>query len=110
MYRNLRLRFPTITAKGIEIDDLSGHLAFLNGLLSTEDLFLKSPNMNLGVKGSLDLPGRQMKVTLRLEMLRFLEDILRDVPITHWIFKKPNKIFLPLVVSIDGPWNDLNIH
>ena len=105
----LRLRFPTITAKGIEIDDLSGHLAFLNGLLSTEDLFLKSPNMNLGVKGSLDLPGRQMKVTLRLEMLRFLEDILRDVPITHWIFKKPNKIFLPLVVSIDGPWNDLNI-
>jgi len=106
----LRFRFPTITAKGIEIDDLSGHLAFENGVLSTEDLFLKSPNMNLGLKGSLDIPGRQMEATLRLEMLRFLEDILRDVPITHWIFKKPNKIFLPLVVSIDGPWNDLNIH
>ena len=106
----LRLRLPTITARGIEFDDLSGHLTFQNGVLMSEDLFLKSPNMNIGAKGSLDIPGRQVKATLRLEMLRFLEDIMRDVPITHWIFKKPNKIFLPLVVSLDGPWNDVTIH
>jgi hypothetical protein len=106
----LRLRLPKITAKGIEIEDLSGHLTFGNGVLYTKDLFLKSPNMNLGVKGSLDIPGRQMKATLRLEMLRFLEDILRDVPLTHWIFKKPNKIFLPLVVSLEGPWNNIDVH
>ena len=103
----LRLRLPSVTAAGIEFDELSGHLVFQNGVLSTEDLFLKSPNMNIGAKGSLDIPGRGVKATLRLEMLRFLEDILRDVPITHWIFKKPNKIFLPLVVSLEGPWDDI---
>jgi len=97
-------------AKGIEFEELSGHLTFQNGVLSTQYLFLKSPNMNVGAKGSLDVPGRQVKVTLRLEMMRFLEDILRDVPLTHWIFKKPNKIFLPLVVFLDGPWNDVSIH
>jgi hypothetical protein len=106
----LRLRFPHLTAKGIEFNDLSGHLTFQNGVLSTEDFFLKSPNMNIGVKGSVDLPARKVKATLRLEMLRFLEDILRDVPITHWIFKKPNKIFLPLVVVLEGPWNDIEAH
>jgi hypothetical protein len=105
----LRLRVPNLAAKGIEIEDLAGHLSFQNGVLSTEDLFLKSPNMNIGAKGMVDLGGRQVKVTLRLEMLRFLEDILRDVPITHWIFKKPNKIFLPLVVVLEGPWDDVEV-
>jgi hypothetical protein len=106
----LRLRFPNIDAQGIEIETLAGHFIVQNGVIATDDLFLKSPNMNVGAKGSVNLPGRRLDVTLRLEMFRFLEDILRDVPITHWIFKKPNKIFLPLVVKADGPWNDVNIH
>jgi hypothetical protein len=66
--------------------------------------------MNMGAKGSLDIPARRVDCKLRVEMFRFLEDILRDVPITHWIFKKPNKIFLPLVVRIEGPWDNVDVH
>ena len=105
----LRLRFPQVTARGIQFQTLSGDLLFQNGVLSADDLFLKGPNMNVGAKGSLDIPGKRLKITLRLEMFRFLEDILRDVPITHWIFKKPSKIFLPLVVVVDGPWSDVDV-
>ena len=89
----LRLRFPQVTAQGIEFDQLEGHFTIAQGVFSTEDLFLKSPNMNIGVKGALNVPGKRLQATLRLEMFRFLEDILKDVPITHWIFHKPNKIF-----------------
>ena len=105
----LRLRFPQVTAQGIMFQSITGDLTFKNGVLSTENLFLRSPNMNIGVRGSLDIPGRSVETTLRLEMFRFLEDILRDVPITHWIFRKPSKIFLPLVVNISGPWNNVDI-
>jgi len=106
----LRLRLPQVTAQGIVFESIMGHLLFQNGVLSSEDLFLKSSNMNVGAKGSVDIPGKRVQTTLRLEMFRFLEDILRDVPITHWIFKKPNKIFLPLVVVVEGPWDNLEIH
>jgi hypothetical protein len=105
----LRLRFPQVAAQGITFESIAGHLVFKDGFLSTEDLFLKSPNMNVGAKGWVDVPGKHMDATLRLEMFRFLEDVLRDVPITHWIFKKPNKIFLPLVVRLLGPWDDMDI-
>ena len=68
-------------------------------MLSSDDLFLKSPDMNIGAKGSVDMAHQRVKVVLRLEMLRFLEDIFRYVPITHWLFKKPNKILFPLIVT-----------
>jgi len=105
----LQLRLPRVKAEGIEFTTLMGHLTFQNGMLSTEDLFLKSPNLNVGAVGTLDIPGKRLKTTLRLEMFRFLEDILKAVPITHWIFKKPNKIFLPLVVTLEGPWDAVDI-
>lgn len=105
----LRLRFPQITARGIQFQTLSGHLTFQNGVLSSEDLFSKGPTLNMGARGSVNIPARRIKISLRLEMFRFLEDILKDVPITHWMFKKPSKILLPLVVVVDGPWDNVEI-
>jgi hypothetical protein len=105
----LRLRLPQVSARGILYGRIRGNLLFENGLMSSENLFLESPNLNIGVKGVVDLPGKRLKVRIRLELFRFLEDILRDVPITHWIFKKPNKIFLPLVVDLEGPWDNLEV-
>jgi uncharacterized protein YhdP len=105
----LTLRIPQVQAKGVEFGKCSGNLTFQNGILSTDDLFLKSPNMNLGVKGSLDIPKENIRAVVRLELFRFLEDVLKYTPVTHWLFKRPNKIFLPLVVSVKGPWNDVEI-
>ncbi len=106
----LRLRVPQLTAQGIVYQSLEGHLAFQQGVLSSDDLFLKSPAMNLGFQGKVDIPAQRLDTQVRIELFRFLEDVLKAVPITHWIFKKPNKIFLPLVVAVEGPWNNLDIH
>ncbi len=105
----LSFRFPKLTAQGIAFETVTGHLAFQNGVLSAEDLFLKSPSMNLGAKGSVDIPAARMDVKLRIELFRFLEDVLKVVPITHWIFRKPNKILFPLVVTVAGPWENPDI-
>ena len=105
----LRMRLPNISAEGIVFRSLAGHFTLTNGLLSTEDLFLKSPNMNLGAQGAVDLLAQRLNVTLRIELLHFIEQILKEVPITHWLFKKPNKILLPLVVVLDGPWDHIEV-
>jgi uncharacterized protein YhdP len=105
----LRLRFPQVTAKGIIFDSIAGNVTFKNGVLSTDDLFLKSHSMNLGAKGTLDIPAKRIKTTLRIELFRFLEDLFKVVPITHWIFKKPNKILFPLVATVEGPWENVDV-
>ncbi len=104
-----RFRFPKLTAQGIAFETVTGHLTFQNGVVSAEDLFLKSPSMNLGAKGSVDIPGARMDAKLRIELFRFLEDVLKVVPITHWIFRKPTKILFPLVVTVVGPWDNVDI-
>ncbi len=105
----LRARLPKVSAEGIVFESFTGHLLFRNGLVESNDLFLKSPDMNVGAKGWVDIPNHRMDLIMRLELLRFLEDVLRDVPIIHWLFKKPNKILLPLVVRVMGPWDDVEI-
>ena len=105
----LRLRLPQVKANGIVFESVAGHLIFKNGVLSSDDLFLKSNSMNIGAKGTVDIPGKHVDLVLRIELFRFLEDILKVVPITHWLFKKPNKILFPLVAAVKGPWDDVDV-
>ena len=105
----LHFRLPQVTAQGIVFQSIAGHLMFKNGVLTSDDLFLKSNGMNMGLKGALDIPKERIDATLRLELFRFLEDVLKVVPVTHWLFKKSNKIFLPLLVQISGPWDNVDI-
>jgi len=105
----LRLRLPEVTAQGIPFNTLTGHVVAQVGVFSSEDLFLKSDSLNIGAKGNVNIPQKNLHLILRLEMFRFVEDILKQVPITHWIFKKPNKILFPLVVTLEGPWDDVDV-
>jgi uncharacterized protein YhdP len=104
-----RFRMPQVAAQGVVYQTLIGHFHFQGGWLRTEDLFLKSPNMNVGVQGSVNMLQKLVDATLRVEMLTFLEDVLKSVPITHWIYKKPSKILFPLLVHVKGSWESPDV-
>jgi hypothetical protein len=104
-----RLRFPNLSAEGVPFDSITGHLTASNGILQTKDMFLKSPNMNMGADGQVDLPGRKIHATVRLQVLRFLEDLLENLSGAKWIFKGNKKILLPLIVTVDGPFDNIDI-
>jgi hypothetical protein len=106
----LRLRLPQVAAQGIPFDSLTGHLRLFGGVFYSDDLFLKSPNMNVGLQGAADVVNQRLDIVLRIQLLRFVEDILENVSGLCFILRGKNKILLPLVVSVKGPWDHLELH
>ncbi len=55
---------PDLSREGIAIDSLAGALRFKNGLMTTDDLQLKSPVLGAAVKGTFNVPDKQMKMVV----------------------------------------------
>lgn len=55
---------PDLSREGILIDSLAGTLRFKNGLMTTDDLKLQSAALNAAVKGTFNMPDKQMKMVV----------------------------------------------
>jgi uncharacterized protein YhdP len=64
-------KIPDLSRQSIEIDSLTGTLGFKNGLMNTNDLKLQSPVLNATVKGTFNVPDKQMKMVVTVMGLDF---------------------------------------
>lgn len=62
---------PDLSRQSIQIDSLTGTLGFKNGLMNTNDLKLQSPALNATVKGTFNVPDKQMKMVVTAMGLDF---------------------------------------
>lgn len=54
--------FPDISREGMPFDKISGTMQFKNGLMTTDDLALHGPSIDVAVKGSVSLPDRRLNL------------------------------------------------
>lgn len=62
---------PDLSRQSIPIDSLTGTLRFKNGLMTTNDLKLQSPALNAAIKGTFNVPDKQMKMIVTAMGLDF---------------------------------------
>lgn len=53
---------PDMSKEGVPFDKISGTMQFKNGLMTTDDLALHSPSLDVAVKGSVSLPDRKLNL------------------------------------------------
>ena|GEM_PF-4120248 len=105
----LTLHLPHFQEEGIPYDSLTGHFTVADGVFSTQDAFMKTPDSNIGIEGVVDIPGQEIDATLRVQFFRLIEDVIRNIPGLKWIFNDKHKILLPIVVNIRGPWKKVEV-
>lgn len=62
--RLLSGKAPDLTREGVPFDSIAGTLRFKNGLMTTDDLRFQSAVLDADVKGTLNLPDRQMQMVV----------------------------------------------
>lgn len=62
--RLLSGKTPDLSRAGTAIDSFTGTLQFKNGLMTTDDVKLKSPALEAAVKGTFNLPDNRMKMVV----------------------------------------------
>ena len=64
-------KIPDLSRESIPIGSLAGTLQFKNGLMTTNDLKLKSPVLDADIKGTFNVPDKQMKMVVSAAGLDF---------------------------------------
>ena len=64
MKRLLSGRLPDVTREGVPFDSITGTLRFKNGLMTTENLKLQGTVLDADVRGTFNLPDKQVKMVV----------------------------------------------
>lgn len=97
-----RFRLPDMVSEGMPYNDLKATFAIKNGIVSTEDLFLKSNAMNMSMVGKYDFIRDKMNLTLGIQPLQTVDKVVSKIPVVGWILTGKNKAMFSTYFEIKG--------
>jgi len=105
----LTLQLPDMALEGMPFDRLSSSFSLEDGLLSTEDLFVKSNAMNLSLVGNFNVVNTNLDAVLGVKPLRTVDRIITKIPIAGWILAGEEKAIITAQFQIRGPADDPDV-
>jgi hypothetical protein len=105
----LTLRLPDMDQKGMPFERLTGTFSLRHGVLSTEDLFVKSNAMNLSLVGDADLAKEEVDLVLGVKPLRTVDKIITQIPIAGWLLTGEEKALITAHFQIKGKGDDPDV-
>jgi hypothetical protein len=102
----LSLQLPDMNQKGMPFERLTGTFSLRSGVLSTEDLFVKSNAMNLSLVGDSDLGKGKVDMVLGVKPLGTVDKIITQIPIAGWLLAGEEKALITAHFHIIGRSDD----
>jgi hypothetical protein len=88
--------------EGIPFDQLEGTFSLENGLLSTQDLALKSPVLKLTAAGSYDIPTESLDSIFAVSPFGAYSNLLKDIPLFGLLMKGERKGLMTALFEVKG--------
>jgi len=104
------LRLPDMSLEGMPYSHLSANALVRDGRLTTEDLFIESPAMNLSLVGEVDLAGNTIDAVLGVKPLRTVDKIVTKIPIAGWILTGEEKALITAHFKVTGNRADPSVY
>ena len=100
---SLLLGKVNLLEEGLPFDELTGSFSIENGLLTTEDLALKSPVIKLTAAGTYDLPTENLECMIAVSPFGAYSNLLKDIPMFGSLMQGERKGFLTALFEVKGP-------
>jgi hypothetical protein len=102
----LTFKLPDMSREGMPFRRLAGNISLHNGLLSTEDLFVDSPAMNLSLIGDYHIAEDRLDLLLGVKPLRTVDRIVSKIPLAGWLLTGEEKALITAHFQISGTGED----
>ncbi|MDH3769633.1 MAG: AsmA-like C-terminal region-containing protein, partial [Nitrospirota bacterium] len=89
--------------EGIPFEQLEGTFSIENGLLSSQDLALKSPVLKLTVAGSYDIPTESHDSIFAVSPFGAYSNLFKDIPLFGSLMKGERKGLMTALFEVKGP-------
>ncbi len=98
----LTLQLPDMAREGMPFHQLAGTLSLQQGVLSSEDLFIDSPAMNISLVGELNLNTKMLDAFMGVKPLRTVDKIITSIPVAGWLLAGEEKALITAHFHIRG--------
>ncbi len=104
------LQLPDMDQEGMPFDTLTADLELNQGILSTENLLIKSKAMNQSYQGQMNLDTREIDLAIGMQPLGTVDKIVSRIPVAGWLLTGEDQAFLSAHFTATGPADDVNVN
>ncbi|MGA7826616.1 MAG: AsmA-like C-terminal domain-containing protein [Geobacteraceae bacterium] len=95
-------KLPDMVSDGMPYSEINATFSLLDGLVTTNDLFIDSNAMNISMVGEFDLVKEQMKVTVGVKPLQTIDKVVSHIPFVGWVLTGKNKSLITTYFQATG--------
>jgi uncharacterized protein involved in outer membrane biogenesis len=105
----LKMHLPEMTSGGMPFSEITGTVAIRDGVLTTNDLFVKSEAMNISAIGTLNIPRNALDVIVGVQPLQAVDKVINRIPIVGWILTGKDKSWITSYFEVSGTPGDPHV-
>jgi uncharacterized protein involved in outer membrane biogenesis len=102
----LNFRLPDMLTDGMPYDRIEGNLSINDGIVSTSDLSIDSPSINVTIVGKTDIVKEYIDLTIGVQPLQTVGEVVGRIPVIGWILTGGNRQLLVTYYEARGKWDD----
>jgi len=104
-----KLRLPDMAKEGMPYKRITSSMSLENGVLSSEDFFIKSNAMEISGVGTVDVLKKEIDCTVGVHPLQTVDLIVSKIPIAGWILTDERGKLITVHFKVDGTWDNPNV-
>lgn len=101
-----QFQLPDMAREGMPFERLDASFRITDGVLHTEDLFIKSNAMNLSLIGDINLANETLDLVMGVKPLRTVDRIITQIPLAGWILTGEEKALITAQFKVTGASDD----
>jgi uncharacterized protein YhdP len=104
----LKFQLPDMVSGGMPYDKITSTFSFKDGIVSTQDLFIRSDAMNMSAVATIDMPrGEFVDTVVGVQPLQTVDKAVSLIPVVGWILTDENRsimsVHFEVMGSLDNP-------
>jgi hypothetical protein len=98
-----KMQLPDMASEGMPFKHLHADLTMEDGVLSSNNLLIRSEAMNLALAGEFSLPRMQIDAAMALNPLGTVDSIFSKIPVAGWLLTGEKRTIITVEFDISGP-------
>ena len=97
---------PKMDTEGMPFSLITGNIALSNGVLSTNDLDVDSPAMDMVIIGSQNLVTNEIDTIMGIRPLGTVDTVINNIPVAGWLLGGDEKSLVATHFKVTGQVNN----
>lgn len=102
----LKFQLPDMVQDGMPYNEIKGSMAFRDGTVATQDMFINGDAINISVIGSTDLVKEEVNFTIGVQPLQTVDKVVNRIPVLGWLLTGKGKTVVTVFFEAKGKWSD----